>query len=101
MQIDYGKRVVRVDSTARRLLEITTGDIVEIKGKKKTAAIVLPSHPADEGLNIIRMDGILRQNASVGLGDRVKIRKAEIKPAKKIVSSPNQPTRYAPGFDQL
>src|SRR3989338_6890025 len=40
------------------------------------------------------------QNASVGLGDKVRIKKAEIKPAKKIVLAPNQPTRYAPGFDQ-
>jgi transitional endoplasmic reticulum ATPase len=100
MQIDYGKRVVRIDSTARKLLALTTGDIVEIIGKKTTAAIVLPAHPADEGLNLIRMDGILRQNSSVGLGDRVKIRKAEIKQAKKISLAPNQPTRYAPGFDQ-
>ncbi len=100
MQIDYGKRVVRVDSNARRILNLSTGDVVEIRGKKITAAIVLPAHPADEGLNLIRMDGILRQNASVGLGDRVKIRKADIKSASKIILSPNQPTRYAPGFDQ-
>ena len=100
MQIDYGKRVVRVDSNARKLLSLSTGDVVEIRGKKTTAAIVLPAHPADEGLNLIRMDGILRQNASVGLGDRVKIRKADIKSATKIILSPNQPTRYAPGFDQ-
>ena len=100
MQIDYGKRVVRVDSNARKLLNLSTGDVVEIRGKKTTAAIILPAHPADEGLNLIRMDGILRQNASVGLGDRVKIRKAEIKSANKIILSPNQPTRYAPGFDQ-
>src|SRR3989338_9589484 len=100
MQIDYGKRVVRVDSNARKLLKLSTGDVVEIRGKKTTAAIVLPAHPADEGLNLIRMDGILRQNASVGLGDKVAIKKAEIKPAKKISLAPNQPRRYAPGFDQ-
>lgn len=98
MQIDYGKRIVRIDSNARRLLGVTTGDVVLIKGKKTTAATVLPAHPQDENLNIIRMDGILRQNASVGLGDRVKIAKAEIKAAKKIMLAPNQPSRYAPGF---
>lgn len=100
MQIDYGKRVLRMDSSARKLLGVSTGDVVEVRGKKTTAAIVFPAHPADEGLNLVRMDGILRQNASVGLGDRVKIRRAEIKPAKKILLAPNQPTRYAPGFDQ-
>jgi transitional endoplasmic reticulum ATPase len=101
MQIDYGKRVVRMDSEARKVLSLTTGDVVEVKGKKITAAIVLPSHPADEGAKIVRMDGLLRQNAGVGLGDRVQIKKAEVRDAKKIVLAPNQPSRYAPGFDQL
>ncbi len=100
MQIDYGKRIVRIDSDARQSLSLTTGDIVEILGKKSTPAIVLPSHPADEGAGIVRLDGLLRQNAGVGLGDRVVIRKAEVKPAKKVVLAPNQPSRYAPGFDQ-
>ncbi|HLC47945.1 MAG TPA: AAA family ATPase, partial [Candidatus Norongarragalinales archaeon] len=100
MQIDYGKRIVRIDSQARKLLGLTTGDIIEIKGGKgkTTGAIVLPSHPQDEGSNIIRMDGILRQNTGVGLGDRVKIKKADAKIAKKLVLAPNQPSRYAPGF---
>jgi len=101
LQIDYAKRIVRLDANARKVLGVTTGDVVEIKGKKVTAAIVLPAHPQDEGLNIIRMDGILRQNTSVGLGDPVRVRKAEIKEAKKIVLAPNQPTRYAPGFDSF
>ncbi len=100
MQIDYGKRILRIDSDARQALGLTTGDIVEIRGKKYTAAIVLPSHPADEGAGIVRLDGLLRQNAGVGLGDRVAIKKAEVKPAKKIVLAPNVPSRYAPGFDQ-
>ena len=73
MQIDYGKRIVRIDSNARRVLSLTTGDVVLIKGRKTTAATVLPAHPQDENLNIVRMDGILRQNASVGLGDPLKI----------------------------
>ena len=100
MQIDYGKRIVRIDSQARKLLGLTTGDIIQIKGGKgkTTGAIVLPSHPQDEGSNIIRMDGILRQNTGVGLGDRVKISKADAKIAKKLVLAPNQPSRYAPGF---
>ena len=100
MQIDYGKRIVRVDSEARKALGLTTGDIVEILGKKTTAAIVLPSHPGDEGAGIIRMDGLLRQNVGVGLGDRIHISKATVKGAKKIILAPNQPTRYGPGFDQ-
>ncbi|MBU1196887.1 CDC48 family AAA ATPase [Candidatus Micrarchaeota archaeon] len=101
MQIDYGKRIVRVDSQARKVLGLTTGDVIEIKGKKSTGAIILPAHPQDEGANIVRMDGILRQNTGVGLGDRVKIKKAAVKYAKKLVLAPNQPSRYAPGFSEF
>ncbi|MFH0713716.1 MAG: CDC48 family AAA ATPase [Candidatus Micrarchaeota archaeon] len=100
LQIDYAKRIIRMDSASREQLTVTTGDVVEIKGKRSVAAIVLPAHPSDEGLGIIRLDGILRQNAGVGLGDRVRITKAVIKPAKRIALAPNQPSRYAPGFDQ-
>ncbi|VVB67288.1 VCP-like ATPase [Candidatus Norongarragalina meridionalis] len=102
MQIDYGKRVVRLDTRAREAIGVGTGDVVEIKGPKKTtAAVVLPAHPQDEGLSLLRMDGVLRQNAGVALGDRVKIKKAEIKNARKIILAPNQPSRYATGFEQF
>jgi len=34
------------------------------------------------------MDGILRRNAKTGIGEIVKVRKAEVKPAKKVVIAP-------------
>jgi len=100
-QNDVGRGIVRIDSKARKLLDVTTGDIVEIKGKKVTAAVVWQAHPQDEGLNIIRMDGSIRQNAGVGLQDKVFVRKAEPKEAKKVVLSPSEAIRYSPGFDEF
>jgi len=100
-QNDVGRDIVRIDSAARKTLEVTTGDIIEIKGKRITAAVVWQAHPQDEGLNIIRMDGYLRQNAGVGLQDKVFVRKAETKEAKKVVLSPSEPIRYSPGFDEF
>ncbi|NYZ79293.1 CDC48 family AAA ATPase [Candidatus Micrarchaeota archaeon] len=100
-QNDVGRGIVRMDSRARKTLEVTTGDIVEIKGKRITAAVVWQAHPQDEGLNIIRMDGYLRQNAGVGLQDKVFVMKVEPKEAKKVVLSPSEPIRYSPGFDEF
>jgi transitional endoplasmic reticulum ATPase len=100
-QNDVGRGIVRIDSNARKMLEVTTGDIVEIKGKRITAAVVWQAHPQDEGLNIIRMDGYLRQNAGVGLQDKVFVMKVEPKEAKKVVLSPREPIRYSPGFDEF
>ena len=101
LQNDVGRGIVRIDSRARKILNVTTGDIVEIKGKKSTAAVVWQAHPQDEGLNIVRMDGYLRQNTGVGLGDKVFIKKAELKDGKKIVLAPSMSMRYSPGFDQF
>lgn len=101
LQNDVGRGLVRIDSRARKELDVTTGDIVELKGKRSTAAIVWQAHPQDEGLNIIRMDGYLRQNGGVGLGDKIFVKKAELKEAKKVVLAPSQPMKYSPGFDQF
>lgn len=101
LQNDVGRGLVRIDSKARKDLDLSTGDIVELKGKRSTAALVWQAHPQDEGLNIIRMDGYLRQNTGVGLGDKITVKKAELKEAKKVTLAPTQPMKYSPGFDQF
>ena len=88
LQNDVGRGLVRIDSKARKELDVSTGDIVELKGKRSTAALVWQAHPQDEGLNIVRMDGYLRQNTGVGLGDKIVVKKAELKEAKKVVLAP-------------
>lgn len=100
-QNDVGRGIVRMDSRARKMLEVTTGDIVEVKGKRITAAVVWQAHPQDEGLNTIRMDGYIRQNAGVGVQDKVFVMKAEPKEAKKVILSPREAIRYSPGFDEF
>ncbi len=101
LQNDVGRGLVRIDSKARKELDVSTGDIVELKGKRSTAALVWQAHPQDEGLSIVRMDGYLRQNTGVGLGDKLVVKKAELKEAKKVVLAPTQPMKYSPGFDQF
>lgn len=101
LKTDVGRGIVRMDSKARDVLGVATGDVIELKGKKVTVGVVWPAHPQDEGLNFIRMDGYTRQNSGVGLGDKVFVRKTEVKEAKKIVFAPTQPMRFSPGFDEL
>lgn len=100
---DVGRWLVRIDSKSRMELGVNTGDIVEIKGKRSTAALVWQAQPQDEGLGLIRMDGYLRLNCKVALNDKVNVCKAELKDAKKIVLAPTQSSKYphSPGFDQF
>lgn len=86
---DSGRSIARIDSKSRRLLNVVSGDVIEIKGKIKTsAAIVWQAHPSDEGLGFIRIDGYLRQNLGVGIGDKIFVSKTEAKEAEKVILAP-------------
>lgn len=100
---DDGRGIARIDSKARKLLNLISGDVIEIKGKRKlTAAVVWQAHQPDEGLDFIRIDGYIRQNIGVGIGDRVFVTKADVKHAEKIVLAPppNQRTPISPDFSE-
>ncbi|MDD5111848.1 MAG: CDC48 family AAA ATPase [Candidatus Altiarchaeota archaeon] len=88
LQNDVGRGIVRLDSAAIKKLNLTTGDVVEITGKRMTAAKVWQGHPQDEGQDIIRMDGMIRHNTNSSLGDKVTVKKAETADAKKIIIAP-------------
>jgi transitional endoplasmic reticulum ATPase len=88
IQDDVNKGIVRIDSGYMNEAGLKSGEIVEIEGERSTVAIVDRAYPGDIGLNIIRMDGIIRRNARTGIGEMVKIRKAEVKPAKKVTIAP-------------
>ncbi|WP_456471784.1 CDC48 family AAA ATPase [Methanocaldococcus sp.] len=101
-QGDVGRGIARIDPYVMDELNLRPGDVIEIEGPKgKAYAVVYRGFLEDAGKNIIRIDGYLRQNAGVGIGDRVKVKKVEIKEAKKIVLAPTQPIRFGPGFEDF
>jgi len=89
-QRDIGRQKVRIDGLSMRQINVTTGDVVEIKGKKTTAAIAWPAYPEDQNAGLIRMDKLLRNNADVSLSEKVEITKANAKNAKIVTLAPFQ-----------
>jgi len=87
---EFGRGIVRTDTKTMSKLEIKEGDIIELHGKRITGAIAIRAYPADIGLNIVRMDGITRRNAGIGVGENIKLKKAELKEAKRVVLAPTQ-----------
>jgi len=85
---DVGRGVARIDYETMDALDASTGDVLEIKGKRRTVAKSLPLYPSDEGRHIIRVDGITRNNAGVAIGDVVTVRKIRAPPAEKVVVAP-------------
>lgn len=85
-------------------LDLKPGDIIEIKGENRsTAAIYWRSRPEDSKMDIIRVDGIIRKNAGVSLGDRVTVSKVDAKVCTKLVLSPvmanKQKVKFGPGIE--
>jgi len=87
---DFGRGIARIDSNLMKKIGVKEGDILEIEGKRKTGAVAIRSYPADIGLSIVRMDGLVRKNADASIGEFVKIRKADAKEAKHVTLAPAQ-----------
>ncbi|MGQ4832417.1 MAG: CDC48 family AAA ATPase [Candidatus Asgardarchaeia archaeon] len=95
---DVGRRIIRITPDIMKSLGLRPGDYVEIVGPRRTVAILMAAEP-DEEPDIIRMDGLLRDNIGVRLGDYVAIRKTKVVPAQKIVLSPSQNVGFGSGFE--
>lgn len=82
---DVKKRMARIDLFSMNILTINTGDIIQIKGEKKTFCRCLPLYPDDEEKRIIRINEIIRNNAKIDIDHVVAVSLARVVPAKKIV----------------
>ena len=87
-QEESGHGIARLPKAALSSLGAMEGDVLEIIGKETTVARAMLAYPEDEGLDVIRLDGLQRGNAEVGSGEHVKVRKAESRPAQRVVFAP-------------
>jgi transitional endoplasmic reticulum ATPase len=94
---DVGRGVARLDYDAMDSLGASTGDVIEINGKRRTVAKCLPLYPSDEGRGVIRADGLIRNNAGVAIGGVVIVKKVMAPPAEKVVVAPLE---AAPPIDE-
>jgi transitional endoplasmic reticulum ATPase len=85
---DVGRGVARIDYESMDPLSASTGDVIEIRGKRRTVAKCLPLYPSDEGKGIVRVDGLVRNNAGVAIGDTVVVKKIKAVPAEKVIVAP-------------
>jgi transitional endoplasmic reticulum ATPase len=71
---DVGRGFARIDTRLMQQMGLVSGDVIEISGKAKTYALVLPNVEHEQE-KIIRIDGNGRSNSKVGIDDRVTIKK--------------------------
>ncbi|ELZ55102.1 MULTISPECIES: CDC48 family AAA ATPase [Halorubrum] len=91
-QKDAGRRLAAIDRVAADELGLSGGDIVRVEGSDGAAiARVWPGYPEDDGTGVIRIDGRLRQEADVGIDDRVTVEDVDVSRADAVtIAFPSQ-----------
>lgn len=85
---DVGRAIARIDPEGMARIGVEVGDIVLIKGKRETPAKIMPAFSEDRGKGIVQIDGLVRENAKIGLDEKVSIYKTDSQPAQKITLIP-------------
>jgi transitional endoplasmic reticulum ATPase len=87
-QRDVYRGIARIDQQTMRKLGISAGDVIEIVGKRNTAAIAWPAYSEDQNRETIRIDGFTRKNAGVAINELVVVRTAKVSNATTVVLAP-------------
>lgn len=85
---DFGRGIARIDSRMMQQIGVKEGEIIEIEGTRKSAAVAIRAYPVDIGMPFIRIDGLVRKNCGTGIGEIIMIRKASVKEGRRVVFTP-------------
>ena len=94
---DVGHGLARLDPADMSRLSAAVGSIVQITGKKMTAAKLMPAFREARGKQVVQIDGLTRSNAGAAIGERVTLTPVEAVPAQRITlaaegaQAPRQP----------
>lgn len=94
-----GRGMALVDAKVMDELNLSTGDVLELSGKKKSYALLWSSQSEDYGKNLIRIDGYTRNNIGLGIDDNVVVRKVDVKNADQVILAPTEELNIT-GFEE-
>jgi len=99
-QRDVGKKIARIPRKTFKELGIEVGDYIEIRSNKGvTVAQAWPAYPEDEGYEIIRIDGFMRETLAVSVGDVVAVRRAYAVPAQRVILAAEETELLGADYD--
>ena len=95
---DVGRKVGRLPRKVMNMLNVSSGDYVEVESDKGSVVLQVLPTLREEDDYIIRIDGYTREALGVGVGDLVRVRKIEVVRGTKVVLAPTIPMRWDRGF---
>lgn len=94
---DVGRGIIRMDPEDMGAISCKIGDIVGISGQEDSVARVLPTYINDRGKGLVFLDGLLRENAHIGLEDYLTVYKVTAQMAVAVTLTALSPGRG--GYD--
>jgi len=85
---DVGRGFARMGPEDLARLHASTGDVVEVRGKRAAYCRAMLAYKGSRGQSRIQLDGITRDNAGVGLDDVVSVRRRDCPLAERLVLAP-------------
>ncbi len=85
---DAGKAIARLNSKDMTDLGLSSWDLIQIEGRRKTVTRVMPLEKSENNKSIIKIDGITRENAKALVDDHVFVKKVQSMVAIRVVITP-------------
>ncbi|MGD0896366.1 MAG: CDC48 family AAA ATPase [Thermoguttaceae bacterium] len=82
---DVGRGIARIDPADMQRIGLDVGDMLEVEGKRRTVCRAMPTFKEHRRMEHLQIDGVIRENAGVGLGEMAVVRRASVKPAEELV----------------
>ncbi len=82
---DVGRGIARIDPADMQRLGVDVGDMIEVEGKRKTVCRALPTFKEHRGKEHLQIDGVIRENARVGLNEFAAVRRTSVRPAEELL----------------
>lgn len=89
---DVGRGLARIDPADMEAIDAEIGDVIEIIGKRRTVARIMPTFKEDRGKSRVQIDGLTRANAQVGLDEKITLQKVTWQPANNVSLTAVTPT---------
>ena len=85
-----GRGMALIDPKIMEETGLSTGDVLEIGGKKKSYVLLWSGQSEDYGKGLIRIDGYTRNNIGIGIDDSITVRKVAVSNAEQVVLAPTE-----------
>ncbi len=89
-----GRMIAGLNRETMSELNVRPGEIIKIQGRKVSYAVAWPNDKI--AITEIALDGLMRKNVGVGVGDYVEVEPAQLKDATKVVFSFLQDIKLSP-----